>query len=871
MGLAAVTIPALVALIAKGILFVYARLSQVRTLETRLYLSLLFALSIQNLAEGWGLNAIAKHGSASGIYGFIYYGASIAAIALLLHLALALALGFGNRDIRLLFRILLYAPAILLGLMLCFTTALVAGFEPLEHTITKMPGPYYFLFEIYAVGYFVAVPFVLAYGSMKQETASWRLRNKFMLIGLLPFLFVVLAVVILGHFEVRYINATDSTMIPTNTTVLLPVAVTFFLAVTAYAIHQHRLFDIQFYIPWSKVRQRKTAFYRRIRDMIAEIANLPSVNEAVSQLARTLRCPVALVDSKATVVAAAGTQDRMIQIPQEALLEAESIIVTNEIKDVYPETYMVMKRYGVAAVVPFYPHSRNASGWLLLGDSFSEYVYTPLDFRLVEELFDKMADLFLDKLLTMRVQLAQANKQMRLMQRQAEKTESRLAPLQRDVETLRRENMRLFKEQRADSLGRRRAETSARALAATVTLLARDKPMGRRLRQHFPQTAHFVGPDSIGFRRKSLPDILVAQVESGTSAAESKFLKLATENRGRVAILLYGSGANEFAFKHKKELLGSLIQLMPREITEEALVRMVYAMAELRKAVFAVHDPNCPLIARSQAFSHVLVEARRLAGLMEPVLISTTDIQQAVALASYMYEASDQRGRLKILRVSELEQTANHGDDFALPLDDCESGTLMIDDLSAASGVARSKLLATITQEDETRVIAACSGDARDIADRVRAINQKCGPLLLDIPNMLERKADIQPLVHYYTLQFNLQTGSENYLRQTEVDELMAEEFPASVSALKASVFRRLQSKQERPPEAADLDYEVTNKSLDEHVSEFEARLIVQTLERCDGNKSKTARLLGLRPNTLHYKLERYGLSGPNKKREQLD
>jgi DNA-binding NtrC family response regulator len=97
----------------------------------------------------------------------------------------------------------------------------------------------------------------------------------------------------------------------------------------------------------------------------------------------------------------------------------------------------------------------------------------------------------------------------------------------------------------------------------------------------------------------------------------------------------------------------------------------------------------------------------------------------------------------------------------------------------------------------------------------------------------------------------------------------MAEEFPASVSALKASVFRRLQPKQERPPEAADLDYDVTNKSLDEHVAEFEARLIAQTLKRCDGNKSKTARLLGLRPNTLHYKLERYGLSGPNKKREQ--
>ena len=99
----------------------------------------------------------------------------------------------------------------------------------------------------------------------------------------------------------------------------------------------------------------------------------------------------------------------------------------------------------------------------------------------------------------------------------------------------------------------------------------------------------------------------------------------------------------------------------------------------------------------------------------------------------------------------------------------------------------------------------------------------------------------------------------------------MTEEFPTSASALKASVFRRLQSNQERPSDAADVDYDVTNKSLDAHVSEFEARLIAQTLERCDGNKSKTARLLGLRPNTLHYKLERYGLSERYKKQKRSD
>ncbi len=846
------SLPAAIAFGIKLVLVLYAQRSPLRTKQTRLFLYFIFVLALQNIIEVSGF--FTTHRGVAPIFeGFAYFAVSIVAIALLIHLALSLA--FPEDRPQLPLTIGVYTCMTLLLALLLFTPYLVTGFAPFNYGFSRVPGPLYVLFEGYAILAFVVVIGLLLYGSLQQTARQDRIRCQFMLLGMLPMAVLVILTVVLLHLDIRWFNST----------VTLPIAITFFLIVTAYATHQYRLFDIQFYIPWSRVRKRKTAFHRHIRGMIAEIADLPSVDEAIKRLAQTLGCPVALLGGDGAVMAVANAPDRMIRMPREALLETESIIVTDEIKDAYPETHVVMKRHGVAAAVPFYPHSRNASGWLLLGDSFSELVYTPLDFRLAEELFGKMADLFLDKLLTMRAQLAEANKQMRLMQRQIEKTESMLVPLQHDVETLRRENMRLLKEQRADSLGRRRADTSARTLAATITLLARDKPMVRRLRQHFPQAAHFVGPDSIGFRRKSLPDVLVAQVELGTSAANHKLLRIATENLGRVAILLYGSGASELASRHKKELLGSLMQVMPRETTDESLVRMIYAMAELGKAVFAVHDPNCPLVARSQVFSHSLSEARRLAGLTEPVLISTSDIQQAVALARYMYETSGRRGSFEILRAAKLEH------DFPLRLNNHEGGTLMIDDYSVAPGPVRSKLLETLTNESEWRVIAATSCDAREIAQQLQAINQKCGPLLLDIPRMRERKADIQPLVHYYTLQFNLQTGSENYLRQTEVDELMAEEFPASVSALKASVFRRLQSKQERPPDAADIDYDVTNKTLDEHVAEFEARLIAQTLERCDGNKSKTARLLGLRPNTLHYKLERYGLSGFNKKREQAD
>ena len=58
-------------------------------------------------------------------------------------------------------------------------------------------------------------------------------------------------------------------------------------------------------------------------------------------------------------------------------------------------------------------------------------------------------------------------------------------------------------------------------------------------------------------------------------------------------------------------------------------------------------------------------------------------------------------------------------------------------------------------------------------------------------------------------------------------------------------------------------------RSLDKCLSEFETIIIRQALEHCQGNKAKTARRLGLRPNTLHYKLERYGLMRRRKKRRR--
>jgi DNA-binding PucR family transcriptional regulator len=148
-----------------------------------------------------------------------------------------------------------------------------------------------------------------------------------------------------------------------------------------------------------------------------------------------------------------------------------------------PRTHALMKQHGVAAIVPFYPHSQTASSWMLLGEAFSEEVYTPRDFRMVEQLFAKLSDLFLDKLIIMRTQLANAQRQARALDQRLLKTEENLAVLQKENRDLREQNTRLMTESTArvrasvlghagvdDGVHRGAAEPGSQSVAMNKTL-----------------------------------------------------------------------------------------------------------------------------------------------------------------------------------------------------------------------------------------------------------------------------------------------------------------------------------------------------------------------------------------------------------------
>ncbi len=838
MDLTPYAIPAIFALAAKAVIYFYARSSKLRNLETVLYLWFLFGLSIQNLAE-ISVFVSKSQDLFEPLGGKLYFGGSIAALAFLLHLSLCSSTERFGRDWRSPLLGLIYIPAILLELLLWTGPLLVAGFQPVSYTYTKVPGPLYVLFEIYTVGYFVVAVSLLIYGSMHRAGPIDRLRNKLVLLGALPGFVLVLAVIGLQHY---------TSFRTFNVTVTLPIAITFFLGVTAYATHQHRLFDIQFFIPWSKVRARKTAFYNRIRTMIAEIADLGSVRDATHRLSDTLGCSVALVSTGKPVLAVAGGAQQMVSFPLQQLRSIDHIVVANEIADSSPDTYKLMQSHGVAAIVPFYPHSHSASGWMLLGDRFSEQVYTALDFKVVEQLFDKMAELFLDKLLLMRNQLAATERRLQMTEQRLQLAETGMATLRGEVDLLRDQNLRLTREQAADSLIA--SHSPEHGALPHIVLLGRDKPLLKRLRRQFPQIEQYVGPDSASFRRQTPPEVLVCHLDAERTA-DSDWLALLAGRRGQVAALLYGSGARDFIATHIDALTGSLVEVMPENASDETLARRLQALANLRRATRAIPHPACPLMGASLPFHETMRDVARLAGFAEPVLIESGDTCEIIAVARYLHESGMRPGRFQALTAPEAALPERLAESLAAS----EGGSLLVTGIETLSPEAREHIFASAQAAGNVRLMLGAGTADESLQTRFRSF-------LLRLPTLRERRQDLPLLVHYFTLQYNLRAGTHAYLTQAEVDDLMAAQYPADIDALRAAVFDRLNAKHRTVAPAPEIELALTDKTLEEHVAAFEARLIEQTLERCQGNKSKAARLLGLRPNTLHYKLERYGLGG---------
>jgi DNA-binding NtrC family response regulator len=223
-------------------------------------------------------------------------------------------------------------------------------------------------------------------------------------------------------------------------------------------------------------------------------------------------------------------------------------------------------------------------------------------------------------------------------------------------------------------------------------------------------------------------------------------------------------------------------------------------------------------------------------------------------------------------------------------------GTLFLDEITTISPATQVRLLRVIQERELERV-----GGEETVPVDVRIIaatNQPPESLLsgssfredlfyrlhvvpITLPPLRDRKSDIPVLVRHFISKLRDRTRSQaRDVNNETMARLIAYHWPGNVRELENVVERALVladsdvlQQTDLPPLAASNSVLVDTTSaiapaafpssgldLTAVVEGVEAKLLRDALDRAHGVKAEAARLLGLKPSALYYKLEKYGI-----------
>jgi transcriptional regulator with PAS, ATPase and Fis domain len=220
-----------------------------------------------------------------------------------------------------------------------------------------------------------------------------------------------------------------------------------------------------------------------------------------------------------------------------------------------------------------------------------------------------------------------------------------------------------------------------------------------------------------------------------------------------------------------------------------------------------------------------------------------------------------------------------------------EGGTLFLDEIGEMPLSLQSKLLRLIETkrfrriggvkdiEVSTRIMAATNRDLRKAKDQGKFRDDLYFRLMvipIYVPALRERKEDIPILASFFIDYFNQELNRSVRGLSREAQEVTMEyDWPGNVRELRNVIERAilLESKDLILPEHLPSDLQrgraahssILGSSRAEgmpiSLKEAERRAIAEALSWAGGNKSKTARALGITRQTLRQKLKAYGMA----------
>ena len=218
-------------------------------------------------------------------------------------------------------------------------------------------------------------------------------------------------------------------------------------------------------------------------------------------------------------------------------------------------------------------------------------------------------------------------------------------------------------------------------------------------------------------------------------------------------------------------------------------------------------------------------------------------------------------------------------------------GTLFLDEVSEMSLMMQVKLLRALQEREfsrvggeatiqvDVRVIAATNKDLKEQINKGEFredLYYRLNVVELKVPPLSARREDIPLLAQYFLEKFATKNRKEiKGFTPSAMDNLIRYDWPGNVRELMNAIERGVVLARTNYLDVSDFPFireTMGSNSPDAHDSamlamqgdvpleEVEKAAILKTLEAAGGNKSETARRLGITRETLHKKLKAYGV-----------
>lgn len=305
---------------------------------------------------------------------------------------------------------------------------------------------------------------------------------------------------------------------------------------------------------------------------------------------------------------------------------------------------------------------------------------------------------------------------------------------------------------------------------------------------------------------------------------------------------------------------------------------------------------NSEIIAESGVMKKVLEQALRVASSRATVMLTGETGTGKELIAEFIHKNSPRKNAKFVpvhcaaipsnLIESELfgyEKGAFTGASMRKEgrFETANGGTLFLDEIGEIDSPTQVKLLRFLETRkierlgavEETpldiRLVCATNRDLKAMSatgDFREDLYYRLNVVEISLPPLRKRKEDIAPLVNFYIKKYAEENGAENVrVSQRTMEILSNYQWPGNIRELRNFCENAVVLRTSNVIDEKSLDarfYETENPiekdlpPLTFDKKENELALIKKAVEKCGGNKSKAAELLGISRRTLHRKLK---------------